>query len=77
VSANRGQIGAVMDRLQETSSNIDIENTNMTASESNIMDVDMASEMSNFTRLQVLQQSGTSMLAQANSLPQSVLKLMQ
>jgi flagellin len=41
------------------------------------MDVDMASEMSNFTRLQVLQQSGTSMLAQANSLPQSVLKLMQ
>ena len=77
VSQNRGQIGAVMDRLQETSTNIGIENTNMTASESNIMDVDMASEMSNFTRLQVLEQSGTSMLAQANALPQSVLKLMQ
>jgi flagellin len=77
VSQNRGQIGAVMDRLQETSTNIDIENTNMTASESNIMDVDMASEMSNYTRLQILEQAGTSMLAQANSMPQSVLKLLQ
>jgi flagellin len=77
VSQNRGQIGAVMDRLQETSKNIDIENTNMTASESNIMDVNMASEMSNFTRLQVLAQAGTSMLAQANAMPQSILKLLQ
>jgi flagellin len=77
VSTNRGQIGAVMNRLEETNSNIDIETTNMTASESRIRDVDMASEMSNFTRLQVLQQAGTAMLAQANSMPQSVLSLLK
>ena len=49
---------------------------NLTASESRIRDVDMASEMVNFTKLQILQSAGTSMLAQANSAPQSVLKLL-
>jgi flagellin len=50
---------------------------NLTASESQIRDVDMASEMSNLTQLQVLQQAGTSMLAQANQEPQSVLSLLR
>jgi flagellin len=77
VSQNRGAIGAVMNRLTQTINNIDIENTNTTASESRIRDVDMAAEMSNFTKLQVLQQAGTAMLAQANSQPQSVLQLLK
>jgi flagellin len=49
----------------------------MVASESRIKDVDMAAEMVNFTKLQILQQAGTSMLAQANQLPQSVLSLLR
>jgi flagellin len=77
VSTNRGAIGAVMNRLEETNSNIDIETTNMTASESRIRDVDMASEMSNYTKLQVMEQAGTAMLAQANSLPNNVLSLLK
>jgi flagellin len=77
VSANRGQIGAVENRLNETVTNLGNEITNTTASVSRIQDVDMAAEMSNFTRLQVMQQAGTAMLAQANSLPQSVLSLLK
>lgn len=77
VSTNRGQIGAVMNRLQYTIDNLGVQVQNVTASESRIRDVDMASEMSNFTRLGILQQSGTSMLAQANSQPQSVLSLLR
>jgi flagellin len=50
---------------------------NLQASESRIRDVDMASEMVNFTKLSILQQAGTSMLAQANQLPQSVLSLLR
>jgi flagellin len=50
---------------------------NLQASESRIKDVDMASEMVNFTKLNILQQAGTSMLAQANQLPQSVLSLLR
>lgn len=77
VSQNRGQIGAVMNRLEQTTQNLDVQMVNMSASESRIRDVDMAAEMSNFTKLQVLQQAGTSMLGQANSLPQSVLSLLR
>jgi flagellin len=77
VSGNRGSIGAVMNRLQDTIDNLGVEIQNVTASESRIRDVDMATEMSNLTRLQILQQSGTSALSQANSNPQSVLKLLQ
>jgi flagellin len=77
VSANRGAIGAVINRLNYTVTNLGIQVQNATASVARIQDVDMAAEMSNYTRLQVLQQSGTSMLAQANQSSQSVMKLLQ
>jgi flagellin len=76
VSATRGNIGATINRLNYAVQNLGIEVQNATASVSNIQDVNMATEMSNFTRLQVLQQSGTAMLAQANQAPQAVMKLL-
>jgi len=75
VSAQRGQIGAVMDRLNYTVSNLGSEVQNATASLGTLQDVDMAAEMSQYTKLQILQQSGTAMLAQANQAPSAVLKL--
>jgi len=77
VSTNRGQIGAIMNRLQSTVDNLDVQTVNTTAAESRIRDVDMAAEMSNYTKLQVLQQAGTAMLGQANAQPQSVLSLLK
>ena len=77
VSAQRAQFGAVQNRLQYTLDNLSTYQENLSASLSRIRDVDMASEMVNFTKEQILQQAGTSMLAQANSAPQSVLKLLQ
>jgi flagellin len=77
VSAQRAQFGAVQNRLEHTLSNLAIYDENLTASESRIRDVDMAAEMVNFTKLQILQQSGTAMLAQANQTPQSVLQLLR
>jgi len=77
VSATRGNIGATINRLNYAVQNLGVEVQNATASVSNIQDVNMATEMSNYTRLQVLQQSGTAMLAQANQAPQAVLKLIQ
>jgi flagellin len=77
VSAQRAQFGAVQNRLEHTLSNLAVYNENLMASESRIRDVDMASEMVNFTKLQILQQSGTAMLAQANQTPQSVLQLLK
>jgi flagellin len=77
VSAQRAQFGAVQNRLEHTLSNLAVYNENLMASESRIRDVDMAAEMVNFTKLQILQQSGTAMLAQANQTPQSVLQLLQ
>src|SRR5690349_3272534 len=71
VSAARAQFGAVQNRLEYTLQNLAIYQENLTSSESRIRDVDMASEMVNFTKLQILQQSGTAMVAQANQLPQS------
>jgi flagellin len=76
ISAMRAQYGAVQNRLEHVINNLEIYQQNLTASESQIRDVDMASEMANLTKLQVLQQAGTSMLAQANQQPQSVLKLL-
>jgi flagellin len=76
VSAQRAQFGAVQNRLQYTLDNLSTYQQNLTSSLSRIRDVDMASEMVNFTKEQILQQAGTSMLAQANSAPQSVLKLL-
>jgi flagellin len=77
ISAQRAQFGAVQNRLEHTLSNLSIYEENLTSSESRIRDVDMAAEMVNFTKLQILQQSGTAMLAQANQTPQSVLQLLK
>jgi flagellin len=76
VSTARATFGAVQNRLEHTLNNLSNYEENLSASESQIKDVDMASEMVNFTKLQILQSAGTSMLAQANSAPQSVLKLL-
>ena len=76
ISSMRAQYGAVQNRLEHVINNLAVYQQNLTASESQIRDVDMASEMANLTKLQVLQQAGTSMLAQANQSPQSVLKLL-
>jgi flagellin len=77
VSDARANFGAAQNRLEHTLNNLATFQENLTASESNIKDVDMASEMVNFTKLQILQQAGTSMLAQANQMPQSVLTLLR
>jgi flagellin len=77
VSSQRAQFGAVQNRLGYTLDNAAIYQENLTASESRIRDVDMAKEMVNFTKLQILQQAGTSMLAQANQSSQGVLSLLR
>jgi flagellin len=76
VSAARADFGAVQNRLEHTTANLASYQENLTASESRIRDADMAQEMVNFSKLQILQQAGTSMLAQANQAPQSVLSLL-
>ncbi len=77
VSKVRGQYGAVQNRLEHRLANLATYQENLTASESRIRDVDMASEMTKFTKLNILQQAGTSMLAQANQAPQGVLSLLR
>jgi flagellin len=77
ISTARSTFGAVQNRLEHTLNNLASYEENLTASESRIRDVDMASEMVNFTKYQILQQAGTSMLAQANTAPQSVLSLLR
>jgi flagellin len=75
ISSLAATLGAVQNRLQYTSNAISSTQENMSASLSSIQDVNMASEMTTLTQQQVLQQAGTAMLAQANSEPQLVLKL--
>ena len=77
VSDARSTFGSVQNRLEHTLNNLATFQENLTSSESRIRDVDMAAEMVNFTKLQILQQAGTSMLAQANQAPQSVLSLLR
>ncbi|MDA0183833.1 flagellin [Solirubrobacter phytolaccae] len=77
VSEQRGQYGAVQNRLEHRLANLATYQENLTASESRIRDVDMAAEMTKFTKLNILQQAGTSMLAQANQAPQGVLSLLR
>jgi len=77
VSSLRGSFGAVQNRLEHTLNNLATYQENLTASESRIRDVDMASEMVEFSKDQILQQAGTSMLAQANQAPQAVLSLLR
>ena len=77
VSTVRAKLGAYQNRFEHTINNLNVAVENLSASESRIRDVDMASEMVNFTKSQILSQAGTAMLAQANQAPQSVLKLLQ
>ena len=77
ISTQRAKIGAYQNALEYTSENLTTTMTNLTAAESRIRDADMAATMMEFVKLQILNQSGTSMLAQANQLPQSVLSLLQ
>jgi flagellin len=77
VSSIRGAYGAVENRLTHTSASIAVASENLNASQSRIKDLDVASEMVNFTKTQILQQAGTSILAQANSAPQSILTLLR
>jgi flagellin len=77
VSKVRADLGAVQNRLEHRLNNLATYQENLTASESRIRDVDMAAEMTKFTKLNILQQAGTSMLAQANQAPQGVLSLLR
>jgi flagellin len=77
VSNARSDLGAIQNRLEHAVANLGVYQENLSASESRIRDVDVASEMVNFTRLQILSQSGTAMLAQANQGAQSVLSLLR
>ncbi len=76
VSTTRGSLGAVQNRFESTIRNLQVTSENLSASESRIRDTDMAAEMVNFTKSQILQQAGTAMLGQANAIPQSVLRLL-
>lgn len=76
VSQERSKLGAYQNRLEHTINNLNTAAENLEAAGSRIRDVDMALEMANFTRHQILQAAGTAMLAQANLTPQSILKLL-
>ncbi|OPL13754.1 MAG: hypothetical protein AVO39_10000 [delta proteobacterium MLS_D] len=76
LTEQRGNIGAYMNRLENASANLETIIENVQSAESVIRDVDMAAEMTEFTKNQILMQAGTSMLAQANLAPQSVLSLL-
>ena len=77
VTRQRGDLGAIQNRLQFTTGNLGNAIENLTAAESAIRDADVAEEISEFTRNQILTQAATSMITQANSLPQSALALLQ
>ena len=77
VSGQRSELGAVQNRLEHTINNLDASAENLTAAESRIRDVDMASEMMEFTKNNILSQASQAMLAQANQQPQGVLQLLQ
>jgi flagellin len=77
VSELRGTFGSVQNRLEHTLNNLATYEENLQSSESRIRDVDMAAEMVKFTKFQILQQAGVSMLAQANLSPQGVLSLLR
>jgi len=77
VSAERSKLGALQNRLEHTIKNLDNVSENLQASEARIRDLDMAKEMMEFTRISILQQAATAMLAQANQQPQTVLQLLR
>ena len=77
VSKQRAGLGAYQNRLEHTINNLSTASTNLTAAESRIRDVDMAAEMTEFTKNQILMQAANAMLGQANQLPQQVLSLLR
>ncbi len=77
VSSTRAGLGALQNRLEHTINNLDVAVENLSAANSRIRDTDMAKEMMNYTKMNVLVQSAQAMLAQANQQPQSVLQLLQ
>jgi flagellin len=77
LGSDRAGVGADLSRLNLTNEHLSVLNENLQASVSRIKDVDVAQESAKYARNNILVQSGTSMLAQANSLPQSALKLLQ
>ena len=77
VSAQRATLGASQSRFDSVISNLQVSVENQTAARSRIMDADFAAETANLSRTQILQQAGTAMVAQANQMPQQVLKLLQ
>ncbi len=76
VSTQRAKLGALQNRLQHKINNLDTSAENLSAAESRIRDIDMAKEMTNYTRWNILSQASTAMLAQANQAPQGVLQLL-
>ncbi len=76
VSSERSKLGAIQNRLEHTINNLGAAEENLTAANSRIEDIDMAKEMMEFTKSQILSQAGTAMLAQANMMPQGVLQLL-
>ena len=76
VAAERSKLGAIQNRLEKTIANLDNTAENLTGARSRILDTDMALEMSEFTKFNILQQAGTAMLSQANQQPQMMLKLL-
>ncbi|WP_407278251.1 flagellin [Aromatoleum evansii] len=77
VNSSRAQLGAIQNRFSSTIANLQTTSENLAASRGRILDADFASETANLSRTQILQQAGTAMLAQANSLPQNVLSLLR
>jgi flagellin len=77
VSTARSTLGATQNRFEHIVANLSVAAENLTSSESRVRDTDMSLEMVTFTRNQIMNQAGTAMLAQANQIPQSILKLLQ
>ncbi len=77
VSLSRGDLGALQNRLEHTINNLGVTSENMNSAESRIRDTDMAKEMMNFTKNNILTQAAQAMLAQANQVPQGVLQLLK
>ena len=77
VSKQRSELGAYQNRLEYTTTNLQTASENLTSAESRIRDIDMAEEMTNFTKNNILNQAGQAMLAQANQMPQGILQLLQ
>lgn len=77
VDTQRSDLGAIQNRFESTISNLNNTVTNLSAAQSRIQDADYATEVSNMSRAQILQQAGTSVLSQANQVPQTVLSLLR